>query len=265
MTKKKNSLKRKLVEESIDVDALRFLKYRVSEKYSTERNLFLKRDASKENGLIVTNVPAFLGEDVVLAFINKISPNTEIEDSFVQRSNAADNSLTNGQITVSITFVKPESVNEILCKCQNVGPYTASDFAELDFPTVLKETTSLYCRLFPSEEQIQEMAETYIERYDQDLADARREAKKKYSEPDEDGWITVTRNKKAAKAVKLKKDEIPLIGGLGNPKKRKVDLAFYTFQAKKDKQQKAQELLKKFEDDKKRIAQLKQSRNFKPM
>lgn len=80
------------------------------------------------------------------------------------------------------------------------------------------------------------MADAYIERYDTEQAEARREAKRKYSEPDEDGWITVTKTKKAAKSVKLKREEVPLIGGL-NGKKKKVDLAYYTFQIKKNRQE----------------------------
>lgn len=80
------------------------------------------------------------------------------------------------------------------------------------------------------------MADTYVERYDTEQTEARKEAKRKYSEPDEDGWITVTKAKKAAKSVKLKKEDVPLIGGLNN-KKKKVDLAYYTFQIKKNRQE----------------------------
>ncbi|CAI2301789.1 unnamed protein product [Caenorhabditis sp. 36 PRJEB53466] len=249
----------------LDPDALRYLRYQIGGKYKTERHLFLKKDSSKENSLIVSNIPAFVGEEVVLAIINQFAP-FEVEESFVQRSSAADSSFSQGQLTMSITYEKPEAIIQVLALCQDVGPFTVTDFLEdPEFPSVLKDSISLYKKLFPSEEQIQEMAEAYVERYDVEQAEARREAKRKYTEPDEDGWITVTKSsKKMAKSVKLKKEEVPLMGGLNN-KKKKVDLAYYTFQIKKNRQEKAQELLKKFEEDRKRIAQLKQARNFRPM
>ncbi|PIC51541.1 hypothetical protein B9Z55_002013 [Caenorhabditis nigoni] len=248
----------------LDPDALRYLKFRIGGKYTTERHLFLKKDPSKEKSIIVSNIPSFIGEEVILAMIDQFAP-FEVEESIVQRSNANDNSLSQGQLTMSITFEKPEAIIQVLALCQDIGPLTITDFLEEpEFPSVLKDSMSLYKRLFPSEEQIQEMADTYVERYDVEQAEARKEAKRKYSEPDEDGWITVTKKKKTVKSMKLSKEDVPLIGGL-NGKKKKVDLAYYTFQIKKNKQEKAQELLKKFEEDRKRIAQLKQARNFKPM
>uniref|UniRef100_A0A1I7T8I1 RRP7 domain-containing protein n=1 Tax=Caenorhabditis tropicalis TaxID=1561998 RepID=A0A1I7T8I1_9PELO len=248
----------------MDCYSLRYLRFRIGGKYLTERHLFLKKDPSKENSIIVSNIPSFVGEDVILAIINQFAP-FEVEESFTQRSNASDNSLSQGQLTMSITFLKPEAVIQSLALCQDVGPFTITDFLEEpEFPSVLNDCTALYGKLFPSEEQIQEMADTYVERYDAEQAEARKEAKRKYSEPDEDGWITVTKAKKAAKSMKLKKEDVPLIGGLSG-KKKKVDLAYYTFQIKKNRQEKAQELLKKFEEDRKRITQLKQARNFKPM
>ncbi|CAL2029275.1 unnamed protein product [Caenorhabditis brenneri] len=248
----------------LNPDSLRYLRFRISGKYTTERHMFLKKDPSKENSVIVSNIPSFVGEEVVLAVLKQFAP-FEVEDSFVQRSSAADNSLGQGQLTMSVTFEKPEAVIQVLALCQDVGPFTITDFLDdPDFPCVLNDSTSLYKKLFPSEEKIQEMADAYVAKYDTDQAEARKEAKRKYSEPDEDGWITVTKVKKAAKSVKLKKEDVPLIGGL-NGKKKKVDLAYYTFQIKKNRQEKAQELLKKFEEDRKRIAQLKQARNFRPM
>ncbi|CAB3410816.1 unnamed protein product [Caenorhabditis bovis] len=263
--KVKRVVKQNHAEEKFELESLRYLRYTIGNGYNTERHMFLKKDFSKENSIIVTNVPAFLGEDIVEAFLGSFVP-YKIEEILVQRSNASNGSLLQGRLTMAVSFQSSEAVLHALSFCQKAGPLVAADFVEsLELPSVLRESNSLYSRLFPSEEKIEEMAETYIERYDTEQAEARREAKRKYSQPDEDGWITVLKGKKAAKSVKMKRDEAPLIGGLNNPKKRKLDMAFYTFQAKKDKQQKAQELLKKFEEDKKRIAHLKQARNFKPL
>ncbi|KHJ85296.1 hypothetical protein OESDEN_14981 [Oesophagostomum dentatum] len=63
--------------------------------------------------------------------------------------------------------------------------------------------------------------------------------------------------------MKLKKDEVPFMGGL-NKKKNHVDLAFYSFDKKNTKTKKLNELREKFMQDKKRIALLKNARKFNP-
>lgn len=75
---------------------------------------------------------------MVLAIIDQFA-SFEVEESFVQRSNTADNSLSQGQLTMSITFDKPEAVIQTLALCQDVGPFTITDFLEdPEFPSVLK-------------------------------------------------------------------------------------------------------------------------------
>lgn len=77
-------------------------------------------------------------QGVVLAIIDQFA-SFEVEESFVQRSNTADNSLSQGQLTMSITFDKPEAVIQTLALCQDVGPFTITDFLEdPEFPSVLK-------------------------------------------------------------------------------------------------------------------------------
>lgn len=38
------------------------LRFRIGGKYMAERHMFLKKDPSKENSIIVSNIPAFVGE-----------------------------------------------------------------------------------------------------------------------------------------------------------------------------------------------------------
>ncbi|KIH60528.1 hypothetical protein ANCDUO_09222 [Ancylostoma duodenale] len=215
----------------VESDELKYLRYSISDRYSASRQLFLKVDKSNEYSLIVGNVPAYLPK---------------------------------GQLTLSVRFEDPKGVHIALSKCQDVGPYKACDFADPEIPSVLQNSVALYRKLFPSSEDIQKSAAAFIEKQDEEVQEAKRAAKRKFTEPDEEGWITVTKAaKKVGKVMKVKKDEIPFMGGL-NRKKNHVDLAFYSFDKKNTKTKKLNELREKFMQDKKRIALLKNARKFNP-
>ncbi|CAD6184819.1 unnamed protein product [Caenorhabditis auriculariae] len=249
----KTTAKRKAQEVEIDPEQLRHLRYSFGGKFTCERHLFLKKDVSREATLIVSNIPSYLPEGSVTALISQFVP-YPIAESAIQRSSAG--SWSQGQLTMNIAFEKARSCPSRLEKLPR------------QTPSVLKDSISLYERIFPSAEQMEQATAEYMSRYDEIQEDSKREARKRFTEPDEEGWVTVTKgSKKVAKAVKLKKDDIPLLGGIpkGNKKPKKVDLAFYSFQVKQNKLKKANELLRKFEEDKKRVAQLKQARNFRPI
>ena len=76
--------------------------------------------------------------------------------------------------------------------------------------------------------------------------------KKLRSEPDEDGFITVTR--------KVERDEPTA------PKKNKaMDLEdFYKFQKREQRNKRMEELRRKFEEDKLKVEKAKENRKFKP-
>ncbi|VDM68705.1 unnamed protein product [Strongylus vulgaris] len=182
---------------STDPDELKFLRYSISDRYSAQRQLFLKVDKSNEYSLIVGNVPAYLPKGAVEGFIKQFVP-VPISEVVVQRSNAVDGSLNHGQLTVSVRFEDPEGVSIALSKCQDVGPYRVCDFVDPEIPSVLQNSVALYRSLFPSPEDIQKSASAFIEKQDEEAQEAKRAAKRKFTEPDEEGWITVT---KAAKRV----------------------------------------------------------------
>ena len=93
------------------------------------------------------------------------------------------------------------------------------------------------------------------------------------NEPDEDGFVTVTRHHKknvnrdkasgatmvAISSGRLKTDD-------SNRKKKdsKERVDFYRFQMREAKREKLAELRRKFNEDKDKIAKMKESRRFKP-
>ena len=82
-------------------------------------------------------------------------------------------------------------------------------------------------------------------------------------QPDDEGWITVTKQDK--KKGKKMRDDDKDKDKKGRRKKKKQHLQnFYAFQVKEDKLNRIQELRKKFEEDKKKIAKMKTERKFRP-
>merc|ERR1712183_1086800 len=112
-----------------------------------------------------------------------------------------------------------------------------------------------------SEDVVKESIETFMVEFD-------RKAEDEMGEPDEDGWVTVTRHdKKKPAAAKVSKEQESERGrGKKNRRKKKklVLQNFYSHQVKEEKMDRIQELKKKFEEDKQKIAKMKSERKFRP-
>lgn len=102
-------------------------------------------------------------------------------------------------------------------------------------------------------EELKKKVKKKLSKYESSL----KETKKPTYEEQEDGWITVHhkggRDPTKKHALKSKK------------KRRKTEklLNFYAFEVKESKLKKHKELLEKFEEDKKRLANMRSQRKFK--
>lgn len=148
-----------------------------------------------------------------------------------------------------IVFDNAESASEalqlggrkksILCKVKSTGlAKWCSDYAEERKPVKLIEST------------VAEFMADYDTRKLED-----EETKKGLQEPDDDGWVTVTR-----------KNPKPIAQGKRHRqrKKKKELLNFYQFQLRESKRQQIADLRRKFEEDKQKVAEMKSKRRFKP-
>lgn len=84
-----------------------------------------------------------------------------------------------------------------------------------------------------------------------------KEAKKPTHEEQEDGWIKVHHKGGRDKGTKSQRSK--------KNKKKKTEklLNFYAFEVKESKLKKHKELLEKFEEDKRRLAKMREQRKFK--
>ncbi|KAH8255689.1 hypothetical protein KR038_008838 [Drosophila bunnanda] len=86
----------------------------------------------------------------------------------------------------------------------------------------------------------------------------------KTSEADADGWVTVGKEGRNAGFEQKESVVGRLESRMAKDKKTKELTNFYTFQIRESKMQNIVEMRKKFEEDKRKIELLKQSRRFKP-
>ncbi|KDQ15379.1 hypothetical protein BOTBODRAFT_158191 [Botryobasidium botryosum FD-172 SS1] len=137
-------------------------------------------------------------------------------------------------------------------------------------PSGLAYYLALHAALHPPLTAVRAHADTSVELYEYNLAKNKVASKYKKGEAivDEDGFTLVTRGGAYGKT---------LGGGVGvaskkfdpsaqekKKKNKKEKERFYTFQLREKKRQEFMDLRQKFEEDKKKIAQLKESRRFRP-
>merc|ERR1719209_1439268 len=139
--------------------------------------------------------------------------------------------------------------------------------AEHPIQTGVKRWSREYNEQWRSDEDVKESIESFMLDFDKKVADGIK-ADAEMGEPDEDGWVTVTRqDKKKPAVVKVTKEQESERGrGKKNRRKKKklVLQNFYSHQVKEEKMDRIQELRKKFEEDKQKIAKMKSERKFRP-
>lgn len=103
----------------------------------------------------------------------------------------------------------------------------------------------------------------YMAAYDE-RKQAEADAAKLGDAPDDDGWVTVT--KKTHPVTEKKESVLNRIGNKEKAKKKRKELKdFYRFQLKDSKIKQLATLRKRFEEDKKKVEILRNTRKFRPL
>lgn len=119
-----------------------------------------------------------------------------------------------------------------------------------------------YLARLPNPVELQSEIDSYIAAYDDKKQLEDEQAKNQ--EPDDDGWVTVT--KKTHPVIEKKESVLSRIEQKEKVKKGKKELKdFYRFQLKDTKVRQLAQLRKRFDEDKKKVEILRNSRRFKPI
>ncbi|KAI9307026.1 ribosomal RNA-processing protein 7-domain-containing protein [Cunninghamella echinulata] len=121
----------------------------------------------------------------------------------------------------------------------------------------------------PDPELLQTQVDAYMLKFKENEYQKERELLERMNKMDEDGFVVVSRHKKKKNTdgdihVTATSAAVAANDQALKPKKKRELVDFYRFQLREKKQNELLELRKRFEEDKRKIEKLKQSRKFKP-
>jgi ribosomal RNA-processing protein 7 len=118
----------------------------------------------------------------------------------------------------------------------------------------------------PNREALQASVDAFMTEFNRKEEETARAAKKMRSEPDEDGFITVTKGGRTGPARREEAEEARRKELKKEEERRKTTGDFYRFQARERRKQEQGELVKRFEEDRKRVEEMRKGRKgrFKP-
>ena len=118
---------------------------------------------------------------------------------------------------------------------------------------------------YPDKAVVEESVNTFFTIFNRKEQEAADLAKRLRNEPDEDGFVTVTRGGRAAPARKREAEEARR-KMLEKVTAMKEELSnFYRFQLREKKKAEQEQLLKRFEDDRRKVSAMRQNRaKFRP-
>ncbi|EDO44850.1 predicted protein [Nematostella vectensis] len=157
-----------------------------------------------------------------------------------------------------VVFKKPSSLDAAL----KLDPMEVLLLSDEDNPvlTGVKKWSHEYSLRYPDPLTLQEEIDTFMREFDKKEEQAKEAEKMERGQPDEEGWITVGKGGRKPGATKVDAAEIQE----KRKKKKKALVNFYQFQQRETKREHIAQLRKKFEEDKKKIAEMKAARRFRP-
>ncbi|KAG0644058.1 ribosomal RNA-processing protein 7-domain-containing protein [Tuber brumale] len=258
---------------------------------ATTHYLYLRKHAPKQptphdpRSLFVVNVPIdattahfralFTGigggrvEKVIFARVRGATPaigkrKRHCTDEDEDGGQVWDTQLRNSGSTAVVVFVDKPSMDVAIKEARKFskkrvvwgdGISERVDIPALGIPRYL----AYHNLTHPSKPHLQASANTFIAAFEAEESARLRALAKRRQEPDEDGFIAVVRGGRTAPA---RQEEAK--AALEKKGKDKHE-GFYRFQARQERKNRQMELLKKFEEDKKRVADRKNLRTFKPL
>ncbi|KAG2195456.1 hypothetical protein INT47_000421 [Mucor saturninus] len=166
-----------------------------------------------------------------------------------------------------VVFTTEEDLSSVLNMRRVEKKWASDDSTEQ--PLGFERYVLAYDLSRPNAAELQQEVDSYMMKFKADEYQKEREKLERMNQMDDDGFTTVVRHKKTkasdgtihvgsitAEAAEAQK--------VHQAKKKKELVNFYRFQMREKKQNELVDLRRRFEEDKAKIAQLKQTRKFKP-
>ncbi|XP_050662851.1 ribosomal RNA-processing protein 7 homolog A-like [Macaca thibetana thibetana] len=159
-----------------------------------------------------------------------------------------------------VVFQKPSGVSAALAL---KGPLLVSTESH-PVKSGIHKWISDYADSMPDPEALRVEVDTFLEAYDQKIAEEEAEAKEEDGVCDEEGWVKVTRRGRRPVLPRTEAASLRVLERERRKRARKELLNFYAWQHRESKMEHLAQLRKKFEEDKQRIELLRAQRKFRP-
>lgn len=165
-----------------------------------------------------------------------------------------------GHIVAYIVFKNAVSVKKAVTTTETKILSTR----EHNLGTGVTEWCEAYRQQCPQVKLLQKEIDDYMAVFDSKVEQERQVAREAEGVPDEEGWVTVTRYGKSKGAPRTEAHEKRLSKKEKKKRKEKELLNFYSFQMRETKREHIAQLRQKFEEDKRRVADMRAARKFRP-
>lgn len=250
------------------------LELKLTEDSNAPHVIYLKEHSVREHTkdkpqgrtLLVVNIPPYVDEEGIKNAFREAGTIHSVQ--FLLKPSTADIKPVKKflpdpeKTTFKAAYIVFEKVAELdkALKLSRLEPMNSKNHA---IKTGIKKWIEEYNNAVLQPKALKEKVETFMKNYDDNLKKVEKK-EKKLEEEDDEGWVTVTKRGKVQSFARTEKTENKIMAKEEKGRKRKELKNFYTFQIRESKMKHIVSLRQKFEEDKKKIAQIKQNRRFKP-
>ncbi|CAH0398944.1 unnamed protein product [Chilo suppressalis] len=217
--------------------------------------------------LLVVNIPPYVDEKGITNAFSEAGAITSVE--FCDKPTTAEKKAAKlkyiqdeSPSTCKVAYIVFEKVSQ-LDKALHLSQLNPLNSEDHQIEVGMKKWINQYNNSVVMPKILKERIEIFMKHHDKEMAKAEKK-EKALTEEDDEGWVTVTKRGKVQSFARSEKVENKIMEKEEKNKKRKELKNFYTFQIRESKMKHIVTLRQKFEEDKKKIAQIKQSRRFKP-
>ncbi|KAL9956983.1 hypothetical protein ACROYT_G038555 [Oculina patagonica] len=257
-----------------EVGGFRTIRVKFSEKCSSCHFLYFKKHAVRDEDttkpadktLFVVNIPPYCTKGSLKRLFSCCGA---IKDVFLVKQPGSEEKETASLVIASdkikgfkvgyIVFKKSSSLTAAL----NLDSSTVRVLSTEKNPiqTGMKKWIQEYHMQYPDSTKLQAEVDEFMAKFDAEKEKSEQEEAEARNQPDDEGWVTVGRGGRNPAAPRLDAAELQ---ERRKKKKKQALLNFYQFQQRETRREHIAHLRKKFDEDKKRIAEMKSARKFRP-
>ncbi|CAH3190856.1 unnamed protein product [Porites evermanni] len=257
-----------------EVSGFRTICVKFNEKCSSYHFLFCKRHSTRDEDakkppdktLFVVNIPPYCTKGALKRLFSCCGA---IKDVYLVKQPGSEEKETTSLVIPSqkvkgfkvgyIVFKKSSSINTALA----LDSSTIRVLSTTNQPVItgMKKWIQEYYQQYPDTTNLQAEIDEFMAKFDENKEQMDKEAAEALNQPDDEGWVTVGRSGRNPAAPRLDPAELE---EKRKKKKKRALLNFYQFQQRESRREHIANLRKKFDEDKKRIAEMKSARKFRP-